>query len=163
MNFTEISNITILIFLLWIVTLLLFYYFYRAKEKKITFENAELNRRVAFLENELFACRKKLTTSLSNPNFETKETNKGAFKDDLKVVEGIGPKIESLLHKEGIFTFLQLSAMSAKDIKKILEKAGTRFQMHDPTTWAKQAELANEGKWDALKKWQAELDKGRIV
>jgi hypothetical protein len=35
--------------------------------------------------------------------------------------------------------------------------------MHDPTTWPKQAKLAMEGRWDELKKWQSELDKGRIV
>lgn len=33
--------------------------------------------------------------------------------------------------------------------------------MHDPTTWPDQAALARDGKWDELKKWQDELNKGK--
>ncbi|MCU0339102.1 MAG: hypothetical protein MUE30_04405 [Spirosomaceae bacterium] len=82
--------------------------------------------------------------------------------DDLKVVEGIGPKIEELLNNEGIWTFAQLAATSANRIKEILDAAGPRFQIHDPTTWPNQSALARDGKWDELKKWQDELYKGRL-
>ena len=41
--------------------------------------------------------------------------------DDLKIVEGIGPKIEGLLNNEGIFTFAQLAATAPERIKEILE------------------------------------------
>jgi ribosomal protein L27 len=81
--------------------------------------------------------------------------------DDLKKIEGIGPKIEELLHEAGIKTFAQLSETSAEKIKEILEAAGPRYTMHNPSTWAKQAALAAEGKWDELKKWQDELDGGK--
>ena len=33
--------------------------------------------------------------------------------------------------------------------------------MADPTTWPKQAKMAAAGDWDALKKWQDELDGGK--
>ena len=82
--------------------------------------------------------------------------------DDLKVVEGIGPKIEELLNKDGILTFGQLADTPATRVKEILEAAGPRFQMHDPTTWPKQSAMARDGKWDELKKWQEELHKGRL-
>jgi hypothetical protein len=36
-------------------------------------------------------------------------------------------------------------------LKGILEEAGSRYKMHDPTTWPQQAKLAEEGKWDELK------------
>jgi len=81
--------------------------------------------------------------------------------DDLKIVEGIGPKIEQLLNKEGILTFGQLAATSSDRIKEILLAAGTRFQMHDPGTWPQQSALARDGKWDELQAWQDELSKGR--
>lgn len=81
--------------------------------------------------------------------------------DDLKVVEGIGPKIEQLLNNEAILTFAQLANTSSERIKEILVAAGTRFQMHDPGTWPQQAALARDGKWEALKAWQDELNKGR--
>ncbi|MCB0660779.1 MAG: hypothetical protein KDC04_07580, partial [Saprospiraceae bacterium] len=44
--------------------------------------------------------------------------------DDLKAVEGIGPKIEGLLHDAGINTWRALSETSADRIKHILDQAG---------------------------------------
>lgn len=82
-------------------------------------------------------------------------------KDDLKVVEGIGPKIEELFNNAGIYSFEQLANTPAARLKEILEAAGSRFQMHDPTTWPTQSKLADEGKWEELKKWQDELNKGQ--
>lgn len=82
--------------------------------------------------------------------------------DDLKIVEGIGPKIEGLLNNKGIVTFAQLAVTSPERIKEILDAAGARFQMHDPTTWPRQSALARDGKWDELKAWQEELNKGRL-
>jgi predicted flap endonuclease-1-like 5' DNA nuclease len=81
--------------------------------------------------------------------------------DDLKIVEGIGPKIEELLHKAGIKTWKALSETSTDRLKAILDEAGPNFQIHDPGTWAQQAGLAADGKWDELKKWQDELSAGK--
>jgi len=81
--------------------------------------------------------------------------------DDLKIVEGIGPKIEDLFNSHGIMTFVQLAASDAEYLREILVTAGTNFQIHDPTTWPQQAALARDGRWDELKKWQDELYKGR--
>lgn len=81
--------------------------------------------------------------------------------DDLRKVEGIGPKIAELFKAAGIATFGQLAATSADRLKEILAEAGSNFASHDPTTWPKQAELAAAGKWDELKAWQDELSGGR--
>jgi predicted flap endonuclease-1-like 5' DNA nuclease len=83
-------------------------------------------------------------------------------KDDLKIVEGIGPKIEILCHQRGIFTFTELSNTPIEELKKMLSDAGPRYQMHDPTTWPDQAALAREGRWDELKQWQDKLYKGKV-
>lgn len=81
--------------------------------------------------------------------------------DDLKIVEGIGPKIEELLHNAGIKTWNELAGTSVERLKEILDAAGPSYQIHDPGTWAQQAGLADQGKWDELKKWQDELDAGK--
>jgi chromosome segregation ATPase len=81
--------------------------------------------------------------------------------DDLKVVEGIGPKIEELCNKAGIYTFKQLAAAPVERLKQILHDAGSRFQMHDPTTWPQQSDLAAAGKWDELKVLQDKLNAGK--
>lgn len=84
-----------------------------------------------------------------------------AAKDDLTKIEGVGPKIASLLNEAGIVTYEDLSKAKVETLKGILEKAGSRYKMHDPTTWPKQAALAAKGEWDKLEKLQAELKGGR--
>jgi predicted flap endonuclease-1-like 5' DNA nuclease len=83
------------------------------------------------------------------------------IQDDLKVVEGIGPKIEALYHAAGIKTWLALSKTSKETSLQILHGGGERFAMHDPGTWAKQAEMAYNGRWQELKDWQDKLDGGK--
>jgi chromosome segregation ATPase len=81
--------------------------------------------------------------------------------DDLKIVEGIGPKIEELFNAAGIYTFKQLYNAPVEQLKQILTDAGPRFQIHDPSTWGEQARLADEGKMDELKALQDRLNAGR--
>ncbi|WP_291964255.1 50S ribosomal protein L21 [Maribacter sp.] len=77
--------------------------------------------------------------------------------DDLKKIEGIGPKIAETLNNAGISTFAELAKTDAAKIAEII--ADVRGN-HVTDTWPKQAELAADGKWDELQKWQDELDGG---
>jgi predicted flap endonuclease-1-like 5' DNA nuclease len=81
--------------------------------------------------------------------------------DDLTILEGIGPKINQLLQGAGIRTFAQLSASEVSELKAILDPAGLQFI--DPGTWAEQAKLAAEGKFDELKTLTDSLKGGRRV
>ncbi len=81
--------------------------------------------------------------------------------DDLKAVEGIGPKIEELLHAKGIKTWRALAETAVSTIQEILTEAGSRFSLADPTTWPKQAEMAADGKWDELQEYQDFLQAGK--
>lgn len=82
--------------------------------------------------------------------------------DDLKLIEGIGPKIAELLVAAGISTFAELAAAEADHLKSILDAAGSRFKVHDPATWPQQAQLAAEGKWEELKTLQDQLNGGKV-
>ena len=93
----------------------------------------------------------------------TETLGKRVVQDDLKIVEGIGPKIEELIHADGIKTWKQLSETSVETLKDILSRAGERFVMHDPQTWPRQSLLAHEGKWAELRTWQDQLDGGKLV
>ncbi len=74
---------------------------------------------------------------------------KGA--DDLEIIEGIGPKIAELFHKDGIRTFAQLSRTPTPQIQAMLDKAGPTFRVANPGTWSEQALLAAHNRWDALR------------
>ncbi|WP_298556552.1 50S ribosomal protein L21 [uncultured Algibacter sp.] len=78
--------------------------------------------------------------------------------DDLKKIEGIGPKIATTLAEAGIATFADLAKAKPAAISEII--AGVRGN-HVTDTWPAQAKLAADGKWDELKKWQDELDGGK--
>ncbi|MEL7021617.1 MAG: hypothetical protein AAGK47_08415 [Bacteroidota bacterium] len=89
----------------------------------------------------------------------TKKAKNGA--DDLKKIEGVGPKIAQLLTDGGYETFKKVAQALPSELKAVLENAGSRYRMHNPETWPQQAELAAAGKWEALKKWQDELKGGK--
>jgi large subunit ribosomal protein L17 len=76
------------------------------------------------------------------------------------MIEGIGPKIAQILNEKGILTFADLSKTKVTLLKEALAEAGSRFKMHDPSTWAEQAKLAAAGEKAKLAQLQAEL-KGR--
>ncbi len=81
-------------------------------------------------------------------------------KDDLKKIEGIGPKIAEILGKAKITSFEDLGKAKVTDLRKVLAAAGPRYQIHNPSTWSKQAKLAAKADWTKLKKLQDELKGG---
>ncbi|SEK89779.1 LSU ribosomal protein L21P [Aquimarina amphilecti] len=82
---------------------------------------------------------------------------KSAKADDLKKIEGIGPKIAETLKANGIVTFADLAKADSKNIAEFIKDVRGN---HVPDTWPKQAEMAADGKWDELKEWQDKLDGG---
>jgi large subunit ribosomal protein L17 len=88
-------------------------------------------------------------------------TTEAAAGDNLTKIEGIGPKTAEALNAAGINTFAELAAKSAEEVKSILDAAEGNFNLADPGTWAQQAQLAADGKWDELKTLQDELNGGK--
>ncbi len=79
--------------------------------------------------------------------------------DDLKKIEGIGPKVAGLLNENGITTYAQLADTPVEKLQQILDDA--KLQMMHPGSWPEQAKLAAEGNWDALQELQDNLKGGR--
>lgn len=100
---------------------------------------------------------KKATAKPATKKAAAKKTAKA---DDLKRIEGIGPKIAGLLNDAGITTFAQLGKASKKKLADVLQAAGARFRLAKPDTWQEQAKLAAAGKEEELKKLQGELKGG---
>jgi len=79
--------------------------------------------------------------------------------DDLKKIEGIGPKVEKVLKNAGIKSYESLSRADAANIQNVLNEAG--LQMMSPEGWIEQANLAAKRDWAGLQKLQGELKGGR--
>ena len=97
-----------------------------------------------------------------NADTVKKDYGKRVKLNDLKIVEGIGPKIESLFLQAGINTWEKLAATSVEECQNVLKSGGDRFKMHDPGSWPIQAGLAHENKWKELAKWQEEHKGGKL-
>ena len=97
------------------------------------------------------------------PKKEAAPKAKATKGDDLKKIEGIGPKAAEVLVAAGVDTFAKLASTDAAKVKEILDAAEAKVQHLDPTTWAQQAQLAADGKWDELQKLQDELNGGKAV
>lgn len=81
--------------------------------------------------------------------------------DDLTAVEGIGPKISGLLKDAGINTWRELSTTQVSKLQEVLDAAGKRYKLADPSTWPKQADMAADGRWDDLQEYQDFLQGGK--
>lgn len=147
----------------------------------------KLNDKIKSLEEDLDICRgnnlnlktkisdldkagenriQSFTENLSSSTFFDNDLffkvfGKRTKQNDLKVIEGIGPKIEELFHNAGITTWFDLSQTSVERCQAILNNGGENFSIHNPGTWPTQAELAYKGKWQDLKDWQDILDGGK--
>jgi large subunit ribosomal protein L27 len=65
--------------------------------------------------------------------------------DDLKKIEGVGPKLAEVLNAAGINTYAELAASSVEKMNEILAEAGSRYASKDPAPWIEQAkELAGK-------------------
>lgn len=96
------------------------------------------------------------------PTKSSKATKKLTENDDLKIIEGIGPKIAELLNTAGIMTFAELASTEVSKLDEILTAAGPKFSIHQPTTWSQQAALARDGKFEELETLKKELDGGLV-
>jgi chromosome segregation ATPase len=81
-------------------------------------------------------------------------------RDDLTLVEGIGPKIEEVLIQARIDSHSKLAMSSVEDIERVLERAGPQFKIANPGTWPRQAAMIVRGDFAELRRWQDELIAG---
>lgn len=157
------------------------------KNKKARIDEAEwilIQEKNRILKANLEACNDKLSSALhlatdtgqdvsasSSATDIAKSFNASAAKaamgksvkqDDLKIVEGIGPKIAGMFHDSGISTWKALSEVAVAKCHEVLDKAGNRYKMHDPASWPMQAKMAYEGKWKELAKWQHVHKHGKL-
>lgn len=78
-------------------------------------------------------------------------------RDDLTVIEGLGPGVRDLCHGIGILTWADLADTETSLLRTMLDDAGARFQVHDPTTWREQARLLADGRWDEFRALAASI------
>src|SRR6056297_834705 len=153
---------------------------YSSPEKSIELNSLEIAN--AKLKSDLETCRKRLepfTTKTKeftiddHPEplekepflFDAKEA-KAAFgktikENDLKLIEGIGPKIEGLFHNFVIKTGKTLAESSTDKCQEVWDSGGKRYRVRGAASWPMQAKMAYEGHWEQLFEWQEKHRAGK--
>lgn len=125
----------------------------------------DLKHKVSLLEGDVSVLNFKLNKCQTDLDAAVTATALGtggsSGSDDLKKIEGIGPKIEQLCHNIGIHTFRELASTAVEKLQAMLDAAGPAYRTADPETWPKQAAMAADGKWDELGEYQDFLQGGR--
>ncbi len=77
--------------------------------------------------------------------------------DDLTELWGIGRSVEQTLNASEINTYQNLADRSIGDLQAIVDAEGDRYADVEVSTWPAQAQLAADGKWDALNAMKRDL------
>ena len=83
--------------------------------------------------------------------------------DDLRVVVGIGPAIESLCRRIGIRTWWDLATTEPSLLRTMLTDARPGLAVDDSASWPLQARLLAEGRWAEFKALTDDLAAARPV
>lgn len=171
MNERFISDLVFILVALIGAAILGFIIGYLLRKWKHSLALASLENQLTKLQGEHADCKLRLAECLQqkqeavhvfDPDLARRYLKTNVTENDLKIVEGIGEKIEAILRSSGIKTWLQLAGTSAEEIKNILlTKGGLQYRIHEPETWPEQARLAHEGKWEQLRDLQDHLTGGR--
>lgn len=102
-----------------------------AKEHKINELKSELE--------ELKTANKtsKTTTTHAQQTIDTEKVN-ASIKDDLTLINGVGPKLQEKMYEEGITLFEQIAAWKAADIQEFDEKLSFKGRI-ERDEWIEQA------------------------
>ena len=91
--------------------------------KKLKEDVSTRDERIKQLEKKLAAKKRSKPAASKNKNWQKGKTKLGTpgsdHKDDLTVINGIGPKIEKVLAKLGIISWEQLAEFNAADVKMV--------------------------------------------
>lgn len=125
-------------------------------KKKIDDHSHEsLGKELVAIKSKLSEIDERSAPPAFNPERAEKALGKKIKENDLTLIEGIGPKIAEILHKQHISTWQELAKTSPEALKAmLLKEGGDSYVVHDPASWPTQASMASEGKWELLKEYQ---------
>jgi flagellar motor protein MotB len=89
------------------------------------------------------------TTEIANRMVKVEEPT-SIVADDLEAIEGVGPKIAAVFHKNNIYRFAQVAGMEVREIQALLDDAGERFDLARPFSWPLQAKLLDNRRFGAF-------------
>src|SRR5262245_44356254 len=100
---------------------------YKRKLAMLLSENEVLKAKLASGSHVLGFSAEPMEYHEFDHDFASSVLERDVEENDLKVIEGVGPKIEQLFKTSGILTWKSLAEMSVDRCNEILSKAGEQF------------------------------------
>jgi predicted flap endonuclease-1-like 5' DNA nuclease len=112
--------------------------------KKAATAKATVKKEIANVEQKAAAVAKSVAKKSTAKKAATKKVTvkKTVKKEDLTAINGIGPKMKSVLQTMGIVTFADLAKVDAKKLQADLVKVNARYAMFETADWVKAAKAA---------------------
>jgi len=104
---------------------------------------------------------KKKKTKKAAVTADGKKTTRKDGKDDLKLIFGIGPKIEKMLNKDGVNEFEDIAAWKKADIKKYSEKLDGFADRIERDEWVLSAKQIIAGTYNWTERQKANQAKAK--
>ena len=120
-----IASIVLGLLLGWLVEWVIDWFYWRARIRPMTEENARLTRDNTDLKERLATLETKV--SRKSQLSKTRPRGERANKDNLQAIKGIGPVISKRLNEAGIYTFEELSRLSPDELQEIMGPLSKRF------------------------------------
>jgi predicted flap endonuclease-1-like 5' DNA nuclease len=133
------------------------------EERTVVGTPAKVEEQRTAIANQIAAVRPDPDRTVAVPPVApaSKGPSVASTRDDLKIIEGIGPKVEEALYKAGITTYIQLANMTNNELTHIVkDEHGVRI-VGDADTWPKQARFLVNGDMEGFKAYQAKIVGGR--
>ena len=120
-----IASIVLGLLLGWLVEWVIDWFYWRARIRPMTEENARVTRDNTDLKERLATLETKV--SRKSQLSKTRPRGERANKDNLQAIKGIGPVISKRLNEAGIYTFEELSRLSPDELQEIMGPLSKRF------------------------------------
>jgi len=120
-----IASIVLGLLIGWLVEWVIDWFYWRGRMRPVAKENARLTQDNKDLQERIASLETKV--SRKSQLAKTRPTSDKARKDNLQAIKGVGPVISKRLNEAGIYTFQELSQLTANELEEIMGSLAKRF------------------------------------
>ncbi len=137
-----IASIVLGLLIGWLVEWIIDWFYWRGRMRPVAEENARLAQDNADLQQRIASLETKV--SRKSQLAKTRPTSDKAGKDNLQAIKGVGPVISKRLNVAGIYTFKELSQLTANELEEIMGSLAKRFFPKQESILTQARELAQQ-------------------
>jgi len=120
-----ITSIVLGLLIGWLVEWVIDWFYWHGRMRPVAEENVRLTQDNKDLQERIASLETKV--GRKSQLAKTRPTSDRAKKDNLQAIKGVGPVISKRLNEAGIYTFEELSQLTANELEEIMGSLAKRF------------------------------------